>query len=131
MRHKGKGRGSPPAAMRVRYPGFGELEIDGQRYDRDVILDRGRVRRRHKGPSRGLRDRHGHTPLTAAEEIPWSCRRLIIGTGAVGALPIDASVHREAARRGIEIVALPTAEACALISGADRGDVAAVLHLTC
>jgi hypothetical protein len=31
----------------------------------------------------------------------------------------------------VELVALPTDEACALLSEADRHDTAAVLHVTC
>jgi hypothetical protein len=25
---------------------------------------------------------YGHTPLSIAEDIPWRCRRLVVGTGA-------------------------------------------------
>jgi hypothetical protein len=78
-----------------------------------------------------LRDRYGHTPLSLLEPIPWACRRLIVGTGVDGALPIDEAVVVEAARRGVELVALPTDEACALLSEAGRHDTAAVLHVTC
>lgn len=123
--------GSQGRRIRARFIGFGEVEIDGQRYDRDVVVDHGRVIRRHKGPSRALRDRYGHTPLSAAEVIPWDCRRLIVGTGAEGALPIDPTVGAEARRRGVELVAVPTAEACRLLSAADPEEVAAILHLTC
>lgn len=37
----------------------------------------------------------------------------------------------EGARRGIEVVACPTAEACALLEASDPTAVAAVLHVTC
>ena len=50
---------------------FGSIEIDGATYEHDVVIDDGRVRRRDKGPSKALRTA-GHTPLSAAEEIP--CR---------------------------------------------------------
>ena len=98
---------------------------------RDVVVERGRVSRRHKKESRPLRDRYGHTPLSLLEPIPWECRRLIVGTGVDGALPIDEAVVVEAARRGVELVALPTDEACALLSEVDRHDTAAILHVTC
>jgi hypothetical protein len=117
--------------MKARLIEFGLVEIDGQRYDRDVVVERGRVSRRHKKESRPLRDRYGHTPLSLREPIPWACRRLIVGTGVDGALPIDEAVVVEAARRGVELVALPTDEACALLSEADRHDTAAILHITC
>jgi len=110
---------------------FGEIEIDGRRFDHDVVIERGRIRKRKKGPSKGYRDRFGHTPLSPNELIPWSARRLIVGTGASGALPIMPELLAEAARRGVEIVSRPTAEACALLANVPDDDLAAVLHVTC
>jgi hypothetical protein len=117
--------------MKARLLGFGRLEIAGEVYERDVVIDGGRIRKRRKGPSKPLRDRYGHTPLTAAEDLPWGGRRLIVGTGAMGSLPIDPVVGEEARRRGVELVAMPTAEACALLAESDPSDVHAVLHVTC
>jgi hypothetical protein len=116
--------------MRVRLIGFGVVEIDGRRYERDVIVDRGHVGRRRKKASRPLRDRYGHTPLSLLEPIPWR-RRLIVGTGVDGDLPIEDEVRAEAERRGVELVAVPTAEACRLLSEADPKETAAILHVTC
>jgi hypothetical protein len=110
---------------------FGILEIDGKRFERDVVIDRGRIARREKKASKPLRDRYGHTPLTLLEPIPWTCRRLIVGTGAEGALPIAPDVLAEARRRGVELVALPTDEACALLADADPATTNAILHVTC
>src|SRR5512135_3393232 len=78
--------------MRARLIEFGVVEIDGRRYERDVVIVEGRVDRRRKKASRHLRDRYGHTPLSLAEQIPWHGRRLIVGTGVDGALPIEAEV---------------------------------------
>jgi hypothetical protein len=52
------------------------------------MLEENVVRRRKKGPSKVYRDRYGHTPLSPREAIPWSARRLIVGTGVSGQLPI-------------------------------------------
>jgi len=49
---------------------FGSIEIDGTTYEHDVVIERGRVRKRRKGPSKPLRATFGHTPLSAAEDIP-------------------------------------------------------------
>ena len=117
--------------MKARLLGFGVLEIDGRRYEEDLVIDRGEVRKRRKKPSKPYRERYGHTPLSADEEIPWGGRRLIVGTGANGSLPVMSEVEEEARRRGIELVALPTEEACSLIESLDRRDVWAVLHATC
>ena len=74
--------------MRIENFSFGSIDIDGRTYAHDVVIDRGRVSKRRKGVSKRPRDRYGHTPLSADEQIPWSCRRLVIGTGAAGALPV-------------------------------------------
>ena len=110
---------------------FGLIEIDGRRFDRDVVLEAGNVRRRKKKPSKPYRDRYGHTALSADEEIPWSALRLIVGTGANGQLPIMPEVYQEAQRRGVEVVAVPTEEACGLLTDVGPRDAAAVIHVTC
>jgi hypothetical protein len=117
--------------VKAKLIAFGQLEIEGQRYDHDIVIDAGRIRRRHKGPSKGLRGYFGHTPLSIAEEIPWGGRRLIIGTGASGRLPIAPEVHAEAERRGVEIEALPTRDACRLLADLQPKDIYAILHVTC
>jgi hypothetical protein len=117
--------------MNAQLLGFGEIEVEGKRYDTDVVIERGQVRRRRKKPSKPYRDRFGHTPLSAEESIPWGGPRLIVGTGADGRLPIMAEVYELAARRNIEIVALPTESACRLIADFAPGEVNAVLHVTC
>jgi hypothetical protein len=66
-----------------------------------------------------------------AESIAWGGPRLIVGTGADGLLPIMAEVYQEAARRNVEIVALPTEAACRLIAEPEPGEVNAVFHVTC
>jgi hypothetical protein len=117
--------------MKARVVGFGEIELEGKRFDADVVIERGRARRRRKKPSKPFRDRFGHTPLSAEESIPWGGPRLIVGTGADGRLPIMAEVYELAERRNIEIVALPTEAACRLIAGLEPDEVNAVLHVTC
>jgi hypothetical protein len=116
--------------MRFGRFAFGTIEIDGTTYEHDVVIDRGRVRKRRKGPSKRLRSRFGHTPLSAAEDIPWGCRRLIVGTGADGQLPLTDDVGEEAARRGVELVVMPTRAAIAELGG-DPKDSNAILHVTC
>ena len=117
--------------MKARLVRFGIIELDGERFERDVVIERGRVEKRHKKASQPLRDRYGHTPLSLLEPIPWDCHRLIVGTGADGALPIDPDVVADARRRGVKLVALPTEEACALLADADLETTNAILHVTC
>ena len=117
--------------MDVAYPGFGTIVIDGRRFDHDVVVEAGRVRPRKKGPSKVYRSRYGHTPLSADENIPWSSPRLVVGTGASGQLPIMPELWEEAKDRGVELIALPTSEACDLLGPVDNGEVYAILHVTC
>jgi hypothetical protein len=117
--------------MKAKLVAFGEVDIDGERFMRDIVIDAGRIRPRRKGPSKVFRDDYGHTLLSTAEDIPWGGRRLIVGTGADGSLPIAPDVYREAVRRGVEVTAVPTADACRLLADLKRRDVYAVLHVTC
>jgi len=115
--------------MRFEAFSFGSIRIDGVTYKHDVVIDREHVRKRKKTPSKKFREALGHTPLSVEEDIPWKCRRLVIGTGT-GALPVMDEVKREAKRRGIKLVILPTVEAIAeLKEHPDRAN--AVLHVTC
>jgi hypothetical protein len=116
--------------MRIDQFTFGSIRIDGTTYDRDVVIDRGRVRKRKKKPSKPLRTDFGHTPLSVKERIPWSCRRLVVGTGAEAALPVMDEVRREAGRRKVELLVLPTSEAIRTFE-ADPKDTNAILHVTC
>ncbi len=116
--------------MRIENFSFGSIDIDGRTYAHDVVIDRGKVCKRRKGASKRHRDSYGHTPLSADEEIPWSCRRLVIGTGAAGALPVMDAVKVEARRRGIELVMAPTKRAIDLLA-TDSNATNAILHVTC
>jgi hypothetical protein len=117
--------------MQCRFVGFGQIEIEGRRFEHDVLVENGHVRRRRKGPSKRYRPAFGHTPLSADEAIPWSAPRLIVGTGAYGRLPITDGVYRAAERQGVEVVARPTAEACELLATIDPLSATAILHVTC
>jgi hypothetical protein len=96
--------------MKAKLVEFGHLEIEGESYRKDVVIEAGRIRKRDKAPSKALVAKWRHTPLTAAEEP---------------------AVYEEAARRGVAIEALPTAEACRLLREVARDEVYAILHVTC
>jgi hypothetical protein len=117
-------------SMRFTGYSFGSIRVDGVTYDHDLIIDRGKIRKRKKAASRKFRGKYGHTPLSIAEDIPWRCRRLVVGTGADGALPVMQQVRDEARRRKVELVVLPTAEAIGTLAKG-RADTNAILHLTC
>jgi hypothetical protein len=109
---------------------FGLIDIDGVTYEHDVVVDRGEIHRRKKKASRKFRETFGHTPLSAEEDIPWKCTRLVIGTGAYGRLPVMDNVKREAKDRGVKLVVVPTAEAIRVLQKHSK-TTNAILHVTC
>ena len=80
------------------------------------------VRPEHLG-RRGAPGPHGR-------DVPWRCRRLVIGTGADGALPVLQQVREEVRRRKIDLVVVPTAEAIGVLAQTTK-DTTAILHMTC
>ena len=116
--------------LRIEKFSFGSIRIDGQTYEHDLVIDRGEIQKRKKKASKPYRDAFRHTPLSVKENIPWRCRRLVIGTGAEGLLPVMDEVRDEARERNVELISVPTDEAIAILN---RGDKAtnAVLHVTC
>lgn len=117
--------------MHIEYPAFGTIVIDGERYDHDVVIANGDVRPRDKGPSKSLKGRHGHTPLSANEDIPWSTSKLVIGSGYSGRLPVLSEVEDEAKKHHVELEVMPTAAAVRLLNEEQGSDVSAILHVTC
>src|SRR6202171_2423003 len=119
----------PEIPMRFEDFSFGSIRIDGTTYEHDVVIDRGQIRKRKKKPSKKFRDEFGHTPLSIEEEIPWKCRRLVIGTGT-GALPVMEEVKREAQRRKMDLFILRTVAAIEELKQRPD-DTNAILHVTC
>jgi hypothetical protein len=116
--------------MRFETFSFGKIRIDGVTYEHDVVIEDGRIRKRKKKPSKKYRDAFGHTPLSLDEDLPWHCKRLVVGTGEPGAMPVMEAVQTEAERRGVELVVAPTARAIQALKRGPAG-TAAVLHVTC
>src|SRR6202035_2998749 len=109
---------------------FGRIEIDGVIYERDVVIDCGRIRKRKKKPSKGFREKFGHTPVSVEEELPWNCQRLVVGTGRYGSLPVMDEVKLEARRRQVDLLILPTDEAIETLANRSKR-TNAILHVTC
>jgi len=116
--------------MRFEAFSFGSIQIDDITDDCDLVIDRGEVRKRKKKASKKFREQYGHTPLSIEEEIPWKCKRLVVGTGAYGRLPVAEDVKLEAERRKVELVLLPTTEAIEELKRATK-DTNGILHITC
>jgi len=108
---------------------FGSIRIDGVTYEHDLVIDRGKVAKRKKKPSKKFRAAFGHTPISIKEKVPWKCSRLVIGTGT-GALPVMNDVKQEAKRRKIKLIVLPTKEAIKILKANDD-ETNAIFHVTC
>jgi hypothetical protein len=116
--------------MRFEDFSFGSIRIDGITYEHDVVIDRGQVRKRKKKQSKKYSGEFGHTPLSAEENIPWNCRRLVIGTGVNASLPVMKEVKEGAKLRKVQLLVLPTTEAIKELER-DPKETNAILHLTC
>lgn len=107
---------------------FGKVVIDGNTYTRDVIVSEGGVDAtwwRRESHALGLADLE---PVLAAKpEV------IVVGTGMYGVLEVLPEVRAELAKRGIELIAVPTGEACSLYNALVKKGrrVVAALHLTC
>ena len=117
-------------SMRFERFSFGSIRINGVTYEHDLVIDGGVIRKRKKKASQKFREEFGHTPLSLEEKIPWKCRRLVIGTGSYGSLPVMKEVETEARHRKVRLLILPTADAIKAL-GQDAEKTNAILHVTC
>ena len=95
-----------------------------------MVIDRGEIRDRKKKSSKKFRDDFLHTPLSIAEDIPWKCRQLVIGTDTYGRLPVMKEVERDAKRHKVKLLILPTIKAIEVLQE-DPKDTNAIIHVTC
>jgi hypothetical protein len=104
---------------------FGHLVVDGEEQTRDVIVLPDRVVTNWWRPDghRLVRD----DLKDVREELP---DRLVVGTGASGEMRPDPEVVEQLRREGVEVEALPTADAVRRNGELDPRRTAAALHLT-
>jgi len=114
--------------MEVKDLSFGSISVNGVNYEKDIIIDAGTVKKRKKAESKKYRDRFGHTPLSANENIPWNCRYLVIGNGHNSAMPVMEEVYNAALRKGVKLIVINTPEAIKHINDPDTNFI---FHLTC
>jgi hypothetical protein len=113
--------------MRIDGYIFGELRIGSEVYTSDLIVLHDRVL-----PGWWRREGHRLLPEDLGDVVAAAPKKLVIGTGAYGAMTVPSSTLDFIRENGIEPIALRTQEACDLFNSiSDEGDVAAALHLTC
>ena len=126
--------GAEPAAKapEIVYVKFGVIKVDGKTYKKDIVIEKGQVKKRKKGKSKDLKSKYGHTPLTALEKtIPWDCKTLVIGTGKYGKLPIVDEFKEEAKKKGVKLIILKTPEAVKYYLDNFGPEINAIFHITC
>lgn len=105
---------------------FGELTVDGQRHTRDLIILPHRV-----VPDWWRRDGHSLAMEDLDDVIDELPDRLILGCGAHHRLHPPEAVLEQLRARGVDVEALPTADAVRRYGELDPERTAAALHLTC
>ncbi len=106
---------------------FGRISIDGRVYTKDLIIT----------PDKVLADwwrKQGHNlhPEDLKEIERLTPQTLIIGCGANNVLKVPRSTRDWIASKGVELIDLPTKEACERYNRlASESLVVAGLHLTC
>jgi hypothetical protein len=124
MSHESTGK--IPGVGTIEDYSFGRIVVDGEELTADLILLPGRI-------LRAWRRVDGHALVLddlreVLDELP---ERLIVGTGAEGRMRPDDSMIDALSARGVEVEAMPTAEAVRRFTGLDAARAAAALHLTC
>lgn len=109
-------------APRIELYRFGQIVIDGRSHEQDVIILPDRVL--------GGWWRQDPEDLTAVFEAAPDV--LVVGRGANSRMRVTTETRRALQAAGIELVALPTDEACETYNALrEERAVAAALHLTC
>jgi hypothetical protein len=115
---------SPPRIESYR---FGSATIGGKTYTHDVII-------RPEGVLADWWRKEGHSlcPKDLRDALDPKPDVLVVGCGASGALRVPRDTRRWIVEQGVELLELPTGEACDTynsLAGTKR--VVAGLHLTC
>ncbi|MBC7263432.1 MAG: Mth938-like domain-containing protein [Chloroflexi bacterium] len=120
---------------RLEETGFGWVQVDGVRYEEDILITAGgEVKARPKELSRKYS--RGHTPLgpeEIAEALVGDPQILVIGAGQFGDLPIMEQTQEVLRQRGVEVHVLHAPQALELynrLAGEGRR-LAAIIHVTC
>jgi hypothetical protein len=106
---------------------FGSIVIDGRTYRSDLLIWPGHLKAdwwRLEGHLLQLPD--------VAEALAAEPQVLVVGTGAYGRLEVGWELAAYLKDKGIDLVTLPTREACQSINElTGKRRLAAALHLTC
>jgi hypothetical protein len=113
--------------MRIDSYEFGRIVIDSRAYSQDLILLPEEIQ-----DSWWRQQSH----LLQIDDIPKILavkpEVLIVGQGQPGKMEVDAALARHLREQNIELLVMPTAQACTTFNNlTGKRTVAAALHLTC
>ncbi len=112
--------------------GFGWIQVDGERYEHDVLirLD-GEIKRRKKKLSKQVYGTSHTISRAEAEHVfEKGARVLIIGTGQDDCVRLSPEAAAYLEKREVDIRMHPTPEALEAWNGVGKGAVA-LFHVTC
>jgi hypothetical protein len=112
--------------------GFGWLDIDGERYEHDVLirLD-GRIRKRRKKLSKQVYGTSHTVSLEEAEHVyEKGARLLVLGTGQHDSVRLSPEAEAYFERHRCEVCLVPTPDAIARWNTAP-GSTIGLFHVTC
>jgi hypothetical protein len=116
-----------PPAYRIEAYQFGSITIGGETYARDLIICPDGIRK-----DWWRREGHSLHPEDLEAVIDLDPEVLIVGCGRDDRLRVPDETRRWISQRGIELIELPTGEACDRYNElAGQSRVIAALHLTC
>ena len=106
---------------------FGQITIDGKRYNKDLIVFPDRVK------ADWWRKEGHHLQMDDLKEILEAKPEvLVVGTGYYGAMTVPTETRKHVESEGIELIVQRTAEACKTFNRlVTSRKVVAALHLTC
>jgi hypothetical protein len=113
--------------MHIDSYNFGHIVIDGRSYHHDLLIWPGQI----KSDWWRLEGHLLQTP-DVYEALAAKPQVLVVGKGLPGNMEVDRALAAHLKDQGIELIALPTREACQVINRlAGQRRLAAALHLTC
>lgn len=129
---QGLGAAADDTYPRLSATEFGEVVVDGERQDHDLVVRaNGKVKKRKKKLSRQV---HGTAHEISEQEIRYVCKGspalVVIGAGHHGQISLSREAHAWLNAAGIRVMILPTPEAAVAFNQA-AGPKALLLHVAC
>ncbi len=106
---------------------FGQIIIDGVSYREDILIWPGKIK-----SSWWRQESHLLQVGDVTEALAAGPEVLVVGMGQPGRMQVDQGLATFLKEKGIDLVAVPTREACRVINSlSGKRRLAAALHLTC